>query len=260
MAESFDPEKAARYVLQAHASRAEYCDLPPEIAPRNVAEAYAAQAALARLLEPDEGSVAGLKIATTTKIMQQLMGIDHPCGGLIFARRVFRSPAEIRLGDHVNLVLECELAVRIGRALPKPAAPHTAGSIKPAVAAVMPGFELIEDRKADYKRTRALSMIADDCWNAGVVLGAETAFDPAHSLAGVHGSLQIDGRASGEVTTDDPLSALAWVANLAIEQGRILEPGMIVITGSIIPTFPVGPGNRVVFTLDGFGSTELIAK
>ena len=96
MTESFDPEKAARYIAEAHASRAAYRNLPPEIAPRNVAEAYAAQAALARLLEPKEGKVAGLKIATTTKIMQQLMGIDHPCGGLIFERRVLRSPAEIR--------------------------------------------------------------------------------------------------------------------------------------------------------------------
>src|SRR5712692_1335291 len=160
MTESFDPDKAVRYVLQAHASRAEYCNLPPDLAPRNVAEAYAAQAALARLLEPRQGKIAGLKIATTTKIMQQLMGIDHPCGGLIFERRVFRATAEIRMADHMHLVLECELAVRIGRALPKPATPYTAASVKPAIAAVMPAFELIEDRKADYKSCKALSMIA----------------------------------------------------------------------------------------------------
>jgi len=260
MAQSFDPDKAARYIFQAHAGRAEYRNLPPDIAPRNVAEAYAAQAAFARLLEPREGKIAGLKIATTTKIMQQLMGIDHPCGGLIFERRVLRSPAEIRLDDYLHVVLECELAVRIGRALPKAAEPYTATSLKPAIAAVMPAFELIEDRKADYKDAKALSMIADNCWNAGVVLGAETPFDAAHSLDGVHGSLQIDGRPSGEGRTDDPLGALAWVANLAIEQGRMLEPGMVVITGSIIPTFPVRPGHRVAFTLDGFGSAELVAK
>ncbi len=260
MTESFDPDKAARYVLEAHASRAEYRNLPPEIAPRNVAEAYAAQAALARLLEAKEGRIAGLKIATTTKIMQQLMGIDHPCGGLIFERRVFRSPAEIRISDHMHVVLECELAVRIGRALPKASAPYTAAGVKPAIAAVMPSFELIEDRKADYKNCKALSMIADNCWNAGVVLGAESPLDSARSIDGVRGALEIDGRPSGEGRTDDPLGALAWVANLAVEQGRMLEPGMIVITGSIIPTFPVRPGNRVVFTLDGFGSAELIAK
>src|ERR1700716_1845297 len=162
MAESFDPDKAARYVFDAHANRAEYRNLPPEIAPRNVAEAYAAQAALARLLQAKEGGIAGLKIATTTRVMQQLMGIDHPCGGLIFERRVFRAPAEIRMSDHMHLVLECELAVRIGRALPKASAPYTASSVQSTVAAVMPAFELIEDRKADYKNCSALSMIVDN--------------------------------------------------------------------------------------------------
>ena len=187
------------------------------------------------------------------------MGIDHPCGGLVFERRIFHSPAEIQLSDHLHVVLECELAVRIGRAVSKTASPYTAASIKPAVAAVMPAFELIEDRKADYKDAKALSMIADNCWNAGVVLGAETPFEPGRSLDGIRGSLTIDGRPHGEGTTDGPLEALAWVANLALEHGRTLEAGMIVITGSIIPTFPVEPGNRVVFTLDGLGSAEIVA-
>src|SRR5262249_8645562 len=158
----------------------------------------------------------------------------------------------------MHLVLECELAVRIGRALPRPATPYTAESVKPAIAAVMPAFELIEDRKADYKSCKALSMIADNCWNGGVVLGPETAFDPAKSLDGGPGSVTVGGRRRGGGKADGPLGAVGLGANLAIEQGRMLEPGMVVITGSIIPTFPVAPGNRVVFALDGFGSAELL--
>ena len=76
----------------------------------------------------------------------------------------------------------------------------------------------------------------------------------------MRGSLQIDGRPAGEGRTDNPLGALAWVANLANEHGRSLEAGMIVITGSIVPTFPVEAGNRVVFQLEGFGTTELLVK
>src|SRR5690348_17779272 len=107
---SFDPSAAALYLFDAHRARADYCNLPPGIAPRTIADAYAAQAALAPLLEAQFGPVAGLKIATTTKVMQALMGIDHPCGGLIFARRIHASPARIRLADHVHLMVE------IGRA------------------------------------------------------------------------------------------------------------------------------------------------
>jgi len=259
MARSFDPEAVARHFATAHADRARYSNVPAELGLDTIADGYRAQEALAVLLASREGRVAGLKIATTTKVMQQLMGIDHPCGGLIFERRVHASPARLKLSDYIHLMIECELAVRIGRALPKQAGPHTAETVRPAVAAVMPAFELIEDRNADYKTSEARSLIADNCWNAGVVLGAETPFKPEASLAGIAGSLTINGKQVREGTTDDPLAALAWVANLYAERGRPLEPGMVVITGSVIATLPIAPGDTFVFRLDGIGSTQLEA-
>jgi 2-oxo-3-hexenedioate decarboxylase/2-keto-4-pentenoate hydratase len=256
---AFDPQIAARYVLDAHRSRADYRNLPPEIAPPTLADAYAAQAALAPLLEAQFGPVAGLKIATTTKVMQALMGIDHPCGGLIFARRIHASPAHIRLADHVHLVIECELALRLGRDLAGPAGSFTPASVAPAVAAVMPAFELVEDRNADYKSTSALSMIADNCWNAGIVVGPDVPFDPDRPPVGTLGRLAINGRESREGRTEDPLATLAWIANLANQNGRPLTAGMAVITGSVIPTLPIAAGDRFVFSLDGLGSVELTA-
>ena len=50
------------------------------------------------------------------------MGIDHPCMGTIFASRVHTSPATIAKADFINVRIECELAVRLGRDLPKAAA------------------------------------------------------------------------------------------------------------------------------------------
>lgn len=259
MTQTFDPEKAARTILDAHNTRAQYRNLPPEIAPATTAEAYAAQEALARLLVPRHGAVAGLKIAVATKVMQELMGIDHPCGGIIFARRVHPSPDTRRLSDYMNMVVECELAVRIGRDLPASGAPYTAETVAPAVAAVMAAFELIEDRHAVYKETSALSMIADNCWNAGIVPGAEVPYAPGRPLAGIAGHLAINGTDRHHGTTDDPLATLAWVANLAAERGRPLAAGMVVITGSVIPTLPIAPGDRFEFRLDGVGSTSLTA-
>ena len=59
--------------------------------------------------------------------------------------------------------------------------------------------------------------------------------------------------AAGEGRTDDPLGALAWCAALALERGRPLRAGMIVITGSVIPTFKVAGGDRIRFAVDGIG-------
>lgn len=259
MVAAFNPEAVARHIDTAHASRAAYVNLPPDLAPTSLADAYAAQQALARRLAPRLGGVAGLKIATTTRVMQELMGIDHPCGGVIFAANVHASPAQIRLADHVHLMIECELAVRIGQALPNRHTPYTAETVRSAVAALMPAFELIDDRHADYKTANALSLIADNCWNAGVVLGSETPLGPALSLSGLTGTLNINGRPGGQGATDSPLDALAWLANLAAGAGQPLERGMVVITGSVIPTLPIGPGDQLVFRLGGLGRVELRA-
>jgi len=90
-------ESMARYMWEARGKRQRYENLPDALAPASIDEAYAAQEALCALWKPRLGAIAGRKIAITTKVMQELMGIDHPCGGLIFASRVHRSPARIRL-------------------------------------------------------------------------------------------------------------------------------------------------------------------
>ena len=254
----FDPDRAARHVLAAHDARQPYRNLPDEIAPQTMADAYATQEALARLLVAREGEVAGLKIAVATKVMQEFMGIDRPLGGMIFKRRILRSPAQLRLADYMNVVIEFELAVELGRDLPKSPAPFTAATVVPAVAAVMPAFELIEDRNADYKSVNALSLICDNCWNAGIVLGPPVSF-AAQSLCGLPGRLEINGNERHRGTTDDPLATLAWVANLAAERGRPLRAGMVVITGSVIATLPIKPGDQFVFRIEGLGAVELTA-
>jgi 2-keto-4-pentenoate hydratase len=253
---SFDPWNAARFIDEAHRSKARYANLPDELAPRTVSEAYDVQETLRDLWIPDHGAVAGLKIATTTKVMQQLMGIDHPCAGIIYANRVHSSPARIPKASFQNLALECELAVRLGHNLPQASRHFTQDTVKQAIAAVMPAFELIEDRHAVYKETEALSLIADNAWNGGIIIGRD-AVVPEGDLDKLPGRLLINGREARAGKTDDPLSALAWVANLAAERGRPLTPGMIVITGSVIPTFPAAIGDKLVFGLEGLGTAEL---
>ena len=180
----FAPGQAVRFLEDAHRTRAGYQNLPLEIAPKTVAEAYAVQEALCARWAERLGPVAGLKIATTTKVMQQLMGIDHPCGGMIFASCVHRSPATIGKADYVNVRIECELAVKLGESLIPKVAPYTRESVRGAVSEIMAAFELIDDRNADYKTCKALSLIADNAWNAGIVISASRPL-PA--------SLELDG-------------------------------------------------------------------
>jgi 2-keto-4-pentenoate hydratase len=259
----FDAKATAAYLFDCHVNRTSYEAMQGEIAPRTIDEVYQTQDELAKLLVKTEGPIAGFKIATTTRVMQTLLGIDHPCGGLIFAERIFQSPARLQTAGYLNLGIECEVAVRLARDLSAAEAPFTAASVAPAVAAVMPAFELIEDRNAGYKdpaQTNALSLIAENGWNAGVVLGAPFQLGHGRSLMGIHGALKQNGAVIHTGRTEDPFDALAWVATSAVERSYTLPAGSVVITGSVIPTLmSVQPGDHLEFELAGLGSTSLAA-
>ena len=253
------PQAAASFIADAHARRQPYQNMPEALAPTTIAEAYAAQEALRPLWEPTWGPVAGLKIATTTKVMQQLMGIDHPCGGMIYAKRIHRSPAVIRHADYMHVVVECELAVRMKRTLAPKSSPWTRDEVQAEIAEVMPAFELIEDRNANYKETRALTLIADNAWNAGIVLGKPIAMSADRVLDGLKAHLETTKSGPRDGKTDDPLGALAWIVNLAIERGRPLAGGQVVITGSVVQTLPISAGETFWFEIETLGKIELQA-
>ena len=149
--------------------------------------------------------------------------------------------------------------MRLGADLPGQG--HTRDSVAPAIAAVMPAFELIEDRNADYGAIDAFSLVADNCWNAGIVLGPPATAWRAPDLASAHGVLAVNGNLVGEGQGADalghPLNALAWLADMMAARGRPLERGMIVMTGSIVKTQFPAPGDRLEFTVDGVGAVAM---
>lgn len=246
-----DVEAMAQHMWDARRARGKYSNLPAALHPASIAEAYRAQEVYYRLAEPVYGAVAGVKVATTTKVMQELMGITHPCGGAIFSKTIHQSPASIAKSDFVNLRIESEIALQLGADMPAGKAPWTAQSVVAHVANAMPAYELIEDRNAVYTETNAVSMITENCWNGGVVLGAPKPV--TKDIVGIAGRQTLNGKVIGEGKSEDPFATLAWLANLLAKRGRDLKAGMVVITGSLIPTFSIAPGDRAVFTVDGLG-------
>ena len=255
---SFDPQACARFFLKAHDARQAYEDPPADFGPATLDEAYAAQGALHALLLERRGPIGGWKIATTTKVMQRLVGIDHPCFGAVFASTIAASASPIPLSRFVSLKIECEIALRLGAALP-PRTDWTAETVAPVVAGAMPAFELVEDRNADYSKLRAFGLIADNCWNAGVVLGPERPFGRREGVIGVEGRHLVDGALVVEGASDDPAAALADVANHCGRLGITMAAGAIVMTGSLVATQKLTAGQRLRFEVDGLGAVEATA-
>ena len=90
----------------------------------------------------------------------------------------------------------------------------------------------------------ALSLIADNSWNSGIVLGEFVKAWP--DLATVEGLVSVDGipldRGLGGDVLGHPFHPVAWLARHLAAQGGGLRAGDIVMTGSIVTTnFQTGP-------------------
>ena len=92
----------------------------------------------------------------------------------------------------------------------------------------------------------------ENCWNGGIVTGTPKRV-PLDDLVGIAGRLTLGGKLIGEGAAEDPCATLAWLANHVAERGRDLKADMIVITGSLIPTVSIGPGQRAEFAVEGLG-------
>ena len=224
----------------------------------DLADAYQVQDNyIAAIIGTDHG--AGYKIGLTSKRMQQMCGIDQPIRGTIFSDRIIGSGAHLSLSNYQHLGLEFEICVRLGRDLIADGTPFTPESAGDAVDAVAAAIELVDDRHADYSVLDCETLVADNSWNAGIVVGAFTP-PPAH-LDTVEGIAYLDGveisRGVGADALGHPFVPLAWLANHLAASGEALRKGDVVMTGSIVTTrFPTGPFNYR-FDVSGIGSVEV---
>ena len=255
-------DAAARQCFEMHRDRTRYVPLDAALRRGPLDDAYGIQNALHRVMaKAGRGEIVGWKIALTSKAMQQMTGVDQPAAGAIFASVVHPSPYRLSVGAYHHLGVEFEVAVRLGADLPASGGPWTRASVASKVAACMAAFELVEDGNADYKTLDAFTLIAQNTWNGGVVLGAPVTAWKAVDLENGVTRCWINDQPSGQGKIGDalghPFEAVAWLANLLNRQGRQLTRDMIVMTGSSITTkFPT-PGDRIRFAIDGLGEIAL---
>ncbi|MGH8705523.1 MAG: 2-keto-4-pentenoate hydratase [Burkholderiales bacterium] len=256
-------ERAGEWLYESHRKREAFTPLPPDLAPRNVTEAYAIQGEYVGIRARELGSVAGYKIALTTPAMRKMVGLNDSIAGDMLEKSILRSPAQVRAADYVHLLVEFEIAIELAEDLPAVGAPYTRERVAQAVAAVMPALELADDRNADYSKLKAnaLMLIADNAWNEGAVLGTPVRDWKSIDLGALRGVAAINGKKAGEGHGRDvmghPFEALAWMANNLAARGLGLWRSDVVITGSLVTSKYPKAGDVVRFEAGALGAVEL---
>jgi 2-keto-4-pentenoate hydratase len=251
--------RAAETLLAAHKANLQFKPLAPPAAPASIADAYDIQEKYVALLRGEHGDAVGYKVGLTSAAMQTFCGIDHPIAGVVLASRLHQSRATVRRSDFGRLGLEFEIAVRIKSDVPVTRTPTTAEMIRPHIGGVCAAIELVDDRSADYANLDVLSLVADNSWNAGIVLSPFAMTWP--DLESVLGRASKDGAAIGEGYGRDilghPFNSVAWLATQLASRGAGLKAGEVVMTGAVMKTVFPEAAAHYRFDLASIGSVEV---
>ena len=253
--------RAATLLRDQRLGRIPIESLPADCRPRDELDGYLVQEALHGLLgDAGLGPVAGHKIGCTTPVMQAYLGIRNPCAGGVYAATVHRRAARVRHGDYLRVGVECEIAVRLGRDLGPMGAPFDRARVAPAVEAVLAAMEIVDDRYRDYRTLDVPTLIADDFFNAGCVLGSPVTRWRDLDLPALTGVTRLNdaevGRGEGRAVMGHPFEALAWLVNLRARFGLGLRAGDFILLGSVVETRWVSAGDEVTVAIEGLGEVR----
>lgn len=226
-----------------------------------VREAYALQEAVfAERAVP----VAGWKIGLTGKGIRKALGTDVPAAGRLADSDIMRSPARAVIGGGEYYV-EGELIFVIGARLPYSGGAFSCEEVAGAVSALHVGIELVTSR-FDTTDLPLDLLIADNCMADRVLVGNKVANTWEDRFSDMSMTLTSAGNQVTHGTTaavmDSPLVALTWLANWLAGQGRALEPGQLVSSGTCTGVTAVTPGDKVSVDIAGLGGAaiEFIAE
>jgi 2-keto-4-pentenoate hydratase len=236
--------------------------IPAAFRPETLEDAYSVQDAARPLIAArGRGAPVGWKIGSTSPPMQAALGIPFPCGGTLYSGTVHQRHAIMPRSDYSKPGLECEIAVRLSADLPARPGGYDRAGVLPAVGAVMTSVELVEWRFVDFKRAGVPSLVADDFFSCGCVLGKE---HPALVLAGdgdIAGRFTVDGEVAAAGNARDilghPLNSLAWLANHSASRGTPLRGGEIITLGSIVAALRLEKPGKVEASFNGLGAVTV---
>jgi 2-keto-4-pentenoate hydratase len=239
-----------------------FAGLPVALGPTDADAAYGIQDAVHDWFARNGfGQRIGYKIGCTTPVMQQYMGIDHPCAGGIFESRLHTSPAEIDCASLNVPGVECEIAVEMGAKLDAREGTIDRGRTAEAIAALYPAIEVVDNRYQDIMAIGTPTLIADDFCQSAVVLGARNTDWRGLNLDTLKGRTLVNGAEVGTGIGADvlghPLNALIWLAQHLGKRGRALEAGEIVLLGSLVQCQWLEPGDAAAIEIDGLGAVAV---
>ena len=216
---------ATDILLNARRTGRPLADLPANLQPQSLNEAYAIQDRMIAAL----GEIGGWKI-----------GAPSPDATPMFApmpRAWIAATGSTLAGERWRYRgLEAEIAFLVGRDLPPRAQPYSREETLAAMASCHPAIEILESAFTDPSQATPLAKNADLQVHGGFVYGPAVANWQSIDFAKEHVVLAVDGvvrvERTGSNTAGDLLRLLPWLANDGASRTGGLRKGQWITTGS----------------------------
>ncbi len=188
----------------------------------------------------------GFKAGLTTRESQQRFGMNSPISGVLWPDTglVFNGDmTDIQRHDFRKPMLEMELAFRINTLIPEPLA--DVSEVQFVVSEIMPALELPDLGFDSEVGVTGESIVAANAGASYYVLGAPISVEQVDVNA-VQAKLYHDGELNqrGEATQvmGNQWRALFWLINSLVEQGWVLQPGQVLLSGAMGEMIPIETG------------------
>jgi len=247
---------AASAALEAAQSNREPIDpIAAIIGPEDLDAAYRTQQAQTGRRLAAGARIVGRKIGLTSEAVQRQIGVDRPDFGVLFDDMSYDSGELIPIDRLLQPRAEAEVAFLLGSTI---SVPVDADSVRSAVAFVFPAIEVVDSRIRDW-RIGIVDTIADNASSGVFVIAGEQGVplaeaEPAEVVMRMRRNGDVVSEGDGRACLGDPLNALAWLANTAIDLGDPLRAGDLILSGALGPMVQVMPGDEFVADIEPIGS------
>jgi 2-keto-4-pentenoate hydratase len=254
-----DLSEVATLLLDAYAARTPVPPLIETYDGLTLDEAYAIQQLQVSSRLAAGAVIAGYKVGLTSEPMRQQIGVSEPDFGHLLTDMAYAADASVPVSNFLQPRAEPEIALVLGK--PLRGTRLAVSDLIAATAYAVAAIEIIDSRIANWKIS-LLDTVADNASSGGFVLGQSPVPVDRLDLSLTGCVLRRNGRivatGAGAAVLGSPLNSATWLANELVGRGAELEPGHVILTGSITAAIPVAPGDAVTASFDRLGSVTAV--
>lgn len=243
-----DEAALARAIVEANAAAAEtprVSVLDPTI---DLDGAYRVQQLVVDHILEGGDRVAGYKARLTGRLARWWFDIDDPVFGVIPASGLRKSGDTIATRKGRQMLLETEIAFVAGARIDKPVADVAAlkvliRGVAPVIEAPAGGFP-----ESQVRKLTVTDIVANNVSAHILIVGEEFSVEGLN-LVKLGAEMKRDGevvsKGTGADVMGDPWNSALWLVNVAVGQGRVIEPGHLLSAGVIGKRVESEPGRYV---------------